>query len=322
LTTETLRDPRHCVIGPGRVGSAVLASLSVGGAAPVAVGISPNTEPDPDATPPRLPLAAALVTTLRPDCLNVLWLTVPDDTIRRVAAEAARTISERRLPCDALLAVHLSGLGRLCLLAPLTDLGATPLSLHPLQSFARRPDGDPLADVPIAVTAADEEGEAVGRRLAVQLGGHPFALGDDDKPLYHLAAVTAANLFVALEAQAADLLGRATGGDPDEAVQRLGPLVTTTLRNLCDLGPAGALTGPVARGDIGTVREHLALLRDLPPRFAEVYRSLSLDALSLAAPRLDDEAVAALHELLGTYADRDSTATDASTVPAPRRRSP
>ena len=71
-------------------------------------------------------------------------------------------------------------------------------------------------------------------------------------------------------------------------------------RNLLQSGePAFALTGPVARGDIGTVRAHLRLLDRESPRLAQTYRALSLEALALAAPRLDDEQLVTLRALLG-----------------------
>jgi len=311
LPTDTLRDRRHCVIGPGRVGSALLAALLAADETVVAVGVSPGAPVRRDAAPPRLPVRSAVDATLAAGGRTVLWLPVPDDAIPAVAEETAEVVDEHRLLADRPVAVHLSGLGRLALLDPLARRGATILSLHPLQSFAESADARTLAGAPIAVTAVDEAGEMLGRQLAAGLGGRPFVLHDDDKALYHLAAVTAANLFVALEAQAASLLRGATGGDVDAAMRRLGPLVATTLENLCASGPSGALTGPVARGDVGTVREHLTLLRGQPPRFAEVYRSLSLDALALAAPRLDDESVAALQDLLGSSTRSGSTADDA-----------
>jgi predicted short-subunit dehydrogenase-like oxidoreductase (DUF2520 family) len=83
-------------------------------------------------------------------------------------------------------------------------------------------------------------------------------------------------------------------------LDRLGPLLQSTMQNLLRSGePAYALTGPVARGDVGTVRAHLRLLDRESPRLARTYRALSLAALALAAPRLDDEQVATLRELLG-----------------------
>ena len=86
--------------------------------------------------------------------------------------------------------------------------------------------------------------------------------------------------------------------DDVEGLRVLAPLVRTTADNLLALGPERALTGPVARGDVNTVRAHLELLRRYPPRLREAYRSLSLQALALAAPRLDDDTVRTLKELL------------------------
>ena len=79
----------------------------------------------------------------------------------------------------------------------------------------------------------------------------------------------------------------------------LAPLVKTTVGNLDTRGPAGALTGPVARGDVATVRAHLRLLDREAPRVASAYRALSLEALALTAPRLDDETVRNLKSILG-----------------------
>ena len=104
------------------------------------------------------------------------------------------------------------------------------------------------------------------------------------------------NLLVALENEAARLMDEATASP--EGLQVLAPLLRATMANLLKRGPAQALTGPVARGDSGTVRAHLRLLDRESPRFAATYRALSLEALTLAAPRLDDEQVRTLQELL------------------------
>ena len=92
-------------------------------------------------------------------------------------------------------------------------------------------------------------------------------------------------------------MDEATGRE--DGMRMLAPLVRTTMDNLAAAGPSHALTGPVARGDVGTVRAHLRLLDRESPRLAGAYRSLSLEALTLAAPRLDDEQVRTLKELLG-----------------------
>lgn len=195
-----------------------------------------------------------------------------------------------------MLAIHCSGLGPLALLDPLARAGADVLCLHPLQSFGGEAGASLLHGVPCAVTAASPGPRRTGHDLAVALGMWPFDLEERAKPLYHLAAAVACNLFVALESEAARLLHDATASD--DTVRMLTPILTTTLANLSSRGPERALTGPVARGDVGTVRTHLALLERQPGRLAMAYRALSLQALVLAAPRLDDETVRTLQELL------------------------
>ena len=281
---------RVTVIGPGRLGQTLVASLRQAGIAVPAVVPSPAVAPDPSADPPLLPLADAV------SRADVVWITVPDDGIEGIAHDVAAALGA---PLERpVAAVHSSGLGSLDLLAPLRGVAAGILSLHPLQSFAAPGDAETLRDVPMAVTGDTAADLRFGRWLAEQLGCRPFELADESKPLYHLAAAAASNLFVALQSEAGELMAMAASLEPDAAARLLAPLVATTAGNVAVRGPAQALTGPVARGDVGTVRAHLELLAAQAPRFADTYRSLSLEALHLAAPRLDDETVRTLRELL------------------------
>jgi predicted short-subunit dehydrogenase-like oxidoreductase (DUF2520 family) len=157
----------------------------------------------------------------------------------------------------------------------------------------------------MAVTAATPQAEAAGAALAEAIGGRPFPLCETDKPLYHLAAAVASNLLIALQSQAGELMRQATHQDSvTDALHLLAPLVRTSLENTLRMGPERALTGPVARGDAGTVRAHLGLLAHEPARLGASYCSLSQQALALAAPRLDDEQVLTLQRLLGGYPDQ------------------
>jgi len=292
---------RFCLIGPGRLGSTLAVVLERAGFAVTAVVGRSDPAAAPAGWPPRLPLAAAV------ERADVLWLAVPDDQIDKVAAQAAAAIGAHGVDAAepaTLTAIHSSGLGSLDLLAPLAGLGVRTLCLHPLQTFAAgEPAPEALAAVPIAVTARPDD-EAFGFALAEAIGGHPFALPDENKPLYHLAATVASNLLVALESEAAGLIGEAIGGGPADGLGLLARLVETTVTNLRAEGSIRALTGPVARGDVGTVRAHLALLETRTPRLAAAYRALSLEALALAAPRLDDENVRALRRVLEEGAPR------------------
>jgi len=250
----------------------------------------PDREADAAAIPPSASLAEAAA------LCDVLWLSVPDDEIAGVAAQAAAELPDP--PDRPAVAVHSSGLGSLRLLDPLRRAGLLVVCLHPLQTFDDAPDADVLSDVPFAVTAAGDDGRRFGAALVEKLGGRPFRLADDAKPLYHLAAAVAANLLVALESEAGALMSAATGRGREEALALLAPAVSTTARNVGERGAAHALTGPIARGDVGTVRGHLDLLEQHAPHFSQTYRTLSLEALTLAAPRLDDDAVRTLRGLL------------------------
>ncbi len=251
---------RFCVIGPGRLGSALVANLVRAGLDVTAVGVRATAGTDPSSRPPRLTLNQAVAGA------DVLWFTVPDDAIAAAAATAAAALqtAHAQAPAGSLLAIHSSGLGSLALLAPLRAAGAEVLCLHPLQTFAGgEPQQDALVGVPLAVTG-EGRAAAAGRRLAERLGALPFALPEANKPLYHMAAAVASNLLVALESEAAELMRAASGAR--DGLQLLGPLVRTTVENLLAQGVEQALTGPVARGDVSTVRAHLALIHSQPPR--------------------------------------------------------
>jgi predicted short-subunit dehydrogenase-like oxidoreductase (DUF2520 family) len=126
-------------------------------------------------------------------------------------------------------------------------------------------------------------------RLAQDVGLRPFRIASQAKPMYHAGAVFASNYFVVVEAVAQRLL-RHAGLTDAEAWQALRPLVEGTLENLGRLGPLGALTGPVVRGDEATIRRHVeALTQD----DAALYRVLGRAALELAQKRGMDEGLAA-----------------------------
>jgi predicted short-subunit dehydrogenase-like oxidoreductase (DUF2520 family) len=287
---------RFCVIGPGRLGSVLLAGLQEAELAVTAVGVHAD---DDTSLLDALPRVRVRDATLEADAW---WLAVPDDEIYGVAGRLAEALPSTRRPGSPQpLAIHSSGLGSVHMLKPLYEQGVRVLCLHPLQTFAGEPKAELLRDVPCAVTALEERDLQLGEQLAGRLGMRPFRLDDEQKTLYHLAAVVGCNLLVALESEARRLMDEATGDT--HGLDHLSALLQTTLGNLLRSGePAYALTGPVARGDIGTVRAHLRLLDRESPRLAHTYRALSLEALALAAPRLDDEQVATLKELLGAGA--------------------
>jgi predicted short-subunit dehydrogenase-like oxidoreductase (DUF2520 family) len=158
-----------------------------------------------------------------------------------------------------------------------------------------------LRGVPFGITAS---GPAFDWALDIVqcLSGRPLPIPEESRPLYHAAAVVASNHFVALVSSAVDLLEQA-GLNRSEALECLEPLVESTRRNVFELGPRRALTGPVARGDAATIACHLRALSSLSRSNQDLYRSAALHALEIARRRGLDSAKATLIEELLTPRD-------------------
>lgn len=224
---------------------------------------------------------------------SLVLLTVPDDAIAEVAATLCRTGAINR----SQTVLHTSGLHHRAALGALESSGAALGSLHPLQSFTA-PVGDAalLLGVP-AIVEGDARAVAVARELAATLGmGSVIELPALGKVRYHAAAVVASNYLVVL-ADIAERLARAAGAG-DVAAVLFQPMMHQTLSNIAERGTVAALTGPVRRGDAGTVAAHLAAL-DGDDRVA--YRALAREALLLARRAgLDERDAQRIDELLAS----------------------
>lgn len=212
---------------------------------------------------------------------EVVIVAVPDSAIAEVGAEIASGV---RSGC---LVLHTSGGTSVEALSAVREAGARIGSVHPLQTIPDATRGaDALRGATVAVTC-DAADVPVVYRLARAWGGRPFMLADDAKTRYHAAAVFAANYLVTSVWAAMELLQDIGVGN---ARQALTPLVQASVRNVLSMTPAKAITGPVARGDIETVRRHLeALRRDDPSdgRIADAYASLARLTAALAGQDVD-----------------------------------
>src|SRR5262249_23709299 len=138
-------------------------------------------------------------------------------------------------------------------LDPATERGALPLALHPAMTFTGTSlDLGRLAGCCFGVTAP-EPLRPVAEALVFEMGGEPVWVEEDARPLYHAALAHGANHLVTLVAQTLDLL---TAAGVDDPARLVGPLLRAALDNALRAGDA-ALTGPVARGDAGTVADHV-----------------------------------------------------------------
>lgn len=282
------------LIGAGRVGTALAVLLERAGHRVVTASGRDGSE---QRVRRHLPFTRFHPWSEGPDAASaarIVILGVTDDLIEEVCAQLASRLAVRR----GQLVMHLSGSVGLDALASARLVGATPISLHPLQSIPDVESGiDRLPGSAIAVTASGEDGFAAGEALARDVGGRPFRLADRAKPLYHAAAVFCSNYLVAVEAMAEHLFRLAGLDDP---LAMFAPLAKSALDTTFHMGPSQALTGPAVRGDAGTIRRNLqALSRDAPeaiPPYVALAR-VAAD-LGLGSGRLSKEGYARVVEVL------------------------
>jgi predicted short-subunit dehydrogenase-like oxidoreductase (DUF2520 family) len=234
---------RLIVVGPGRAGSSLAAAAQ---SADLGVTLLARDDEFPE---------------LDADG-TALLLCVPDDAI----AKACERIAPE-LPAGIAVG-HVSGATPLTALDAAARRGCPVFSLHPLQTIPSRVT--PLTGTPCAL-AGSAGGIDVARELARRLGMRPFEVAEENRATYHAAASMASNFLVALEESAAELLEAAGVDEPREV---LAPLVLRTAANWADAG-AGALTGPIARGDEATVAQHLAALTAEAPELKPLYEVLA-----------------------------------------------
>lgn len=210
-----------------------------------------------------------------PQSTTAVILAVPDRALAEVAQELADAGSA---PARGAAALHMAGALSTAVLEPLHSRGYAVGSLHPMQTVADPwCNADRLMGCAYAV-AGEPEALAAARRLVNSLGGQALLVPPASRPVYHAAAVAGSNYLVVLCAFAARLLQEA-GIDEEDAVAALIPMLRSTISNVEQLGLTAALTGPIARGDVDTVRLHLS---QMPEADRVLYRALGSEALRLA----------------------------------------
>ncbi len=236
------------VIGAGRVGAVLAAALRAAGHEIVA------TAGESDASRNRIAALLPGVPTRKPsavaaDC-DLLLLTVPDDMLPNVVAMLS---ASGAIHADQYV-VHTSGRHGLGVLAPAAEVGARTVALHPAMTFTGTDIDLPrLAGCVYGITVGDTERD-LAEQLVADLGGRPVWVPEDKRALYHAGLAHGANHLVTLVTQAIELL---SASGVDQPADTLRPLLEAALDNALDQGDT-ALTGPIVRGDVETVRDHLA----------------------------------------------------------------
>ena len=269
------------LIGPGRAGTTISLALMATGCRVVAVA---GRAPDASST-----LTAAAVCDAHARLVsdvgigaNVVIVATPDHAIEQAAVAAADAMERNTL------VFHLSGAKNLDVFDDLIERrpDVRVASLHPLQTFPSASEGLDRLPGSFAAIAGDPQIEAIAELIQVR----PLRVDPMDRVRYHAAAVVASNHVVALLGQVQRLA--ISAGVPFEAFHGL---VEASVENAFDLGPSAALTGPVARGDLKTIEDHL---RALDPVERDAYRSLAREASRLVARR-DDALDRLLNDLRG-----------------------
>lgn len=281
------------ILGAGKVGASVAASLRLAGHAVVgASGVSDGSVTRIDTMLPGVPRLDEDEVVRRSE---LVFLTVPDDAISELAEGLAMLGAWR----SGQIVAHCSGRLGLDALEAAAQAGAIPLAIHPAMTFTGTSlDLDRMVGATFAVTAPAAF-LPIAQALVVEMGGEPVVLEDAARPLYHAALVHGANHVVTLVAQAASLLAAAGVDDPGRL---LGPLIHASIDGaLADApGTVSTLTGPVVRGDAGTVAAHVAALASRPEA-AETYRAMATATadIALSSRRIGPADYAAIIAVLG-----------------------
>ena len=278
------------MVGTGRVGAVLGAALAEAGHHVVAgYGVSLTSRTRAGALLPGVPLVSVDEVFARS---GLVLLTVPDDVLPGLVDGLANTAAVRA----GQLIAHTSGRYGISVLDPVTRAGALPLALHPAMTFTGTSvDLQRLAGATFGVTAP-EPLWPVAEALVVEMGSDPVRIAEEHRPLYHAALAHGANHLVTLVNDAMDLLRVADVAEPDKV---LGPLLSAALDNSMRQQD-DALTGPVARGDAGTVASHIRYIDQTLPEATGAYVALARRsaARALAAGRLKASDAEALLDVL------------------------
>jgi predicted short-subunit dehydrogenase-like oxidoreductase (DUF2520 family) len=260
------------VVGAGRVGAVLAARLRAAGHEIVAVA------GESDASRRRIDSLLPGLTASKPSAVaracDVLLLTVPDDMLPNVVTVLAASGSLH----EGQYVVHTSGRHGLAVLEPARAVGARPVALHPAMTFTGTAlDLDRLDGCVFGLTAGPAERD-FAEGLVADLGGRPMWVPEEMRTLYHAALAHGANHLVTLVSEAMEMLAAAGSDDPAGTLR---PLLTAALDNALEQGDA-ALTGPIVRGDLNTIRAHLAEIEGNAPQSMASYVALARATLARA----------------------------------------
>lgn len=288
--------PSFSIVGCGRVGTALAKFLTEAGYIPAGLASRSLSSAKK---------AAALIgcvnfTDILREATNkadIVFITTPDGAIEEVCT----SIADKNGFNSGSIVLHCSGALTSNILSSAKACGASIGSMHPLQSFASTTEYNinPFSGIVTSVEGDKKAIDAVNM-IAEALGSVCISIQTDTKILYHASAVVASNYLVTLLNLSLNLICQA-GVPAKDAFKGLKPLIEGTLSNIEKMSIPDALTGPIARGDIQTIENHLSEIGSKTPNLLSLYKILGFHTIEIAKAKktLTDSAAKRLEELFG-----------------------
>lgn len=278
-------------IGAGRLGSSLAIAMTKAGYSVVAV--SSRREAHRAWLKSKLP--EALIQADANDVAaqsEIIFITVSDAQIQEVADSVSWKPGQ--------MVVHCSGAISLEALRSATEIGASVGGFHPLQTFPTPDSADSLTGITFGVEAPGPALFNWLSSLASDLGGNAYPLTAEQRPAYHAAAVMACGLLAGLTGLAAEIWASSGGVSRQQASDSLMPLVKMTANSMAENGLPQALTGPYVRGDVETVRAHIAASSGVSAEMGAAYAALAIATLHIAKEQgnLTPEAESSIKDML------------------------
>lgn len=299
------------VIGAGRVGAVLAAGFAQAGHEIVAVaGESSASRTRAQALLPNVPVMKPTDVARAAD---VLFLTVPDDML----ANLARVLVDSGAIRAGQVVLHTSGRHGLAVLEPARAIGARTIAFHPALTFTGTAiDLERLPQCVVGLTAEDDLHE-FAEGLVADLGARPLWVDDSARTLYHAALAHGSNHVVTLVTEAMEILSAAGATDPAGTLR---PLLNAALENALQNGDA-ALTGPMVRGDAGTISAHLSELEEYAPQTVASYVAMARATMTRVVTdgRLLPIRAAKIARILSAHTHAMPTAADLIEAPEVRQ---
>jgi predicted short-subunit dehydrogenase-like oxidoreductase (DUF2520 family) len=227
---------------------------------------------------------------------NTVFICTPDDLISKVCKNLYKDKTG-----NGKIIIHFSGSKPLNVLKKAKENGDHIASIHPLKSFASIPEAiKTLKGTEYGITYTDKKGEWATKEIVKLLKGNSIFVKDEAKPIYHAAACIASNYLVTLINHAV-YINEKIGIEPQASTRGLLNLIEGTVENIKKIGAKKSLTGPIARGDTGTIKAHIKMFdKIIEKKDMEIYKVMGKKTADLARENewIDNKTYKRLYELL------------------------